>query len=124
MKAHIQFTRAPVVPPGTPSGLREIGARVEFQGIVRELENGLPIAGLFYEAYEPMAKAMLEKILAELGAVHPCEEVWLIHRLDFVPMGDASLFILVLAQHRQAALQMTADLIDRLKTDVPIWKRH
>jgi molybdopterin synthase catalytic subunit len=124
MKTHIEFTRSPIVLPETPSDLKEIGAQVEFQGIVRELENGRPITGLFYEAYEPMAKAMLEKILTELGAAHPCEKAWLIHRLDFVPVGEASLFIRVLARHRQTALQLTAELIDRLKTDVPIWKHH
>jgi molybdopterin synthase catalytic subunit len=123
MKTHIQFTTAPIVPP--PSGLpsREIGACVEFSGIVRELENGVKIPGLFYEAYETMARKELEKIFQELSGQHSCAEAWLVHRLGFVPTGEASLFIRILAQHRQPALDLMAELINRLKQDVPIWKR-
>jgi molybdopterin synthase catalytic subunit len=122
MKTHIEFTRSPIVPPAPTPGAKEVGAQVEFLGIVRELENDQVIAGLFYEAYEPMARATLTDILCELSATNLCGEVWFIHRLNFVPAGEASLFIRVQSQHRQAALHLTALLIDRLKKDVPIWK--
>ncbi len=123
MKIHIEFTRSAIVPPaadGVPPG---IGACLEFSGIVRELENGAKIPGLFYEAYEPMARAQLEKILRQLALKHPCEEVVFIHRLDFVPVGEASLFIRIGSWHRQAGLALMGELIDRLKADVPVWKR-
>ena len=123
MKTHIEFTRQPIVPPGPAFASREAGACLEFSGIVRELENGKKIPGLFYEAYEPMARTKLEQILWELSARHPCEEVCFIHRLEFVPVGEASLFIRIVARHRQASLAFMAELIDRLKADVPIWKR-
>ncbi len=60
-----------------------------------------------------MARQELEKILIELSTAHLCEEIRFIHRLGFVPVGEASLFIRVQSQHRQAALQMIAALIDR-----------
>jgi molybdopterin synthase catalytic subunit len=123
MKIHIEFTRQPIVPPSTVFASREAGACLEFSGIVRELENGKKIPGLFYEAYEPMARTKLEQILRELSARQPCEEVCFIHRLEFVPVGEASLFIRIVARHRQAALLFMTELIDRLKADVPIWKR-
>ena len=123
MKAHIEFTRSPIVPPAPELASREIGACLEFSGLVRELENGKKIPGLFYEAYEPMARAQLEKNFHKLAAKHPCEEILFIHRLDFVPVGQASLFIRVSSRHRQAALALMGELIDRLKADVPIWKR-
>ncbi|MEI9960037.1 MAG: molybdenum cofactor biosynthesis protein MoaE [Limisphaerales bacterium] len=62
--------------PTAPESLREIGACVEFHGIVRETENGKTIPALFYEAYEAMAKSQLERIIAELNAAHPCEEIF------------------------------------------------
>jgi molybdopterin synthase catalytic subunit len=123
MKTQIQFTRTLIVPPPQQGSSNEIGACLEFSGIVRELENGKKIPGLFYEAYEPMARAMLEKIFLELAAKHSCEEIDFVHRLDFVPVGEASLFIRVLSRHRQAALALMGELIDRLKADVPVWKR-
>jgi molybdopterin synthase catalytic subunit len=122
MKTHIEFTHSPIVPPASEFSLREVGACLEFSGIVRELENGKKIHGLLYEAYEPMAKTILEKIFHELAVKHPCEEILFIHRLDFVPVGEASLFIRILSRHRQTALALMAGLIDRLKTDVPVWK--
>ena len=123
MKTRIEFTRSPIVPPAPELSSREIGAIVEFSGVVRELENGEKIPGLFYEAYEPMARTRLGKIFQELAAQHACEEILFIHRLDFVPVGEASLVIRVCSRHRQAALAVMAGLIDRLKADVPVWKR-
>ena len=123
MRTHIEFTRSLIVPPAPELDSREIGACLEFSGIVRQLENGKEIPGLFYEAYEPMARTQLEKIFAEITAKHPCEEILFIHRLDFVPVGETSLFIRIFSQHRHAALALMGDLIDRLKADVPVWKR-
>ncbi len=123
MKTRVEFTRSPIVPPAPELGSREVGACLEFSGIVRESENGKEIPGLFYEAYEPMARTELEKILRELAAKHPCEEIVFIHRLDFVPVGEPSLFIRICSRHRQSSLALMSELIDRLKADVPIWKR-
>ena len=122
MKTHIEFTRTPIVPPLTELSSPEVGACLEFSGIVRELENGKKIPGLHYEAYEPMARTTLEIIFTELAAKHSCAEIVFVHRLEFVPVGEASLFIRITSRHRQAALAMMGELIDRLKTDVPVWK--
>jgi molybdopterin synthase catalytic subunit len=123
MKIEIHFTAEPIVicPVVPPS--REIGAVVEFQGIVREMEDGQALEGLFYEAYEPMARKVLEKHLIELGEIHGCASVCFIHRTGWVPVGGASLYISVTSSHRAEALRFLADAIDRLKLDVPIWKR-
>jgi molybdopterin synthase catalytic subunit len=123
MKTRIEFTRSSIVVPTPEHFIREIGACLEFSGIVRELENGKKIPGLFYEAYEPMARTQLEKIFQELAVKHPCEEILFIHRLDFVPVGEASLFIRICSRHRHASLAFMGELIDRLKADVPVWKR-
>lgn len=100
----------------------EIGACVEFHGIVRQLEDTTAIAGLHYEAYEPMARTHLARHLDELAHLHACEAVIFIHRLGWVPVGESSLYLRVLAAHRGPALRFLADAIERLKLDVPIWK--
>ena len=123
MKTRIEFTRSPIVPPAPDYPTRETGACLEFWGIVRELENGKKIPGLHYEAYETMARTELDKIFRDLAAQHPCDELLFIHRLDFVPVGEASLFVRICSAHRQASLSLMGALIDRLKADVPIWKR-
>ena len=121
METRIEFTGAPIVAPEPPA-TRETGARVEFQGIVREGEHGRAIAGLQYEAYVTMAERHIRRILDQLAGTSPCQSVLLIHRLGWVPVGEASLFIRVHASHRQAAFRLCAELIDLLKKDVPIWK--
>jgi molybdopterin synthase catalytic subunit len=123
MKTHIEFVRAAIRPPPPVFATAEIGAELEFRGRVRELEAGEKIPGLHYEAYEPMARSELEKILQELGSRHGAEEVWFIHRLEFVPTGEESLYIRIASRHRQAGLAFMGELLDRLKAVVPIWKR-
>ena len=123
MHTEIFFTRESIVIPPLALPSREIGAHVEFQGIVRELERGTPLTGLQYEAYESMARRLLERHFAQLATKHPCTAVLFIHRLGWVPVGEASLFIRVLSSHRSEGLRFLSDAIDCLKQDVPIWKR-
>jgi molybdopterin synthase catalytic subunit len=119
----IVFTAAPIVVPPFALPSREIGACVEFHGIVRELEDGAALTGLHYEAYEPMAQRILHRIFDALHNVHGCEAVTFIHRVGWVPVGEASLYLCVQAGHRGPALRFCAEAIDLMKQDVPIWKR-
>lgn len=123
MEIEIQFTAEPIVIPPSKLPSREIGAVVEFHGIVREIENEVVLEGLHYEAYEAMARKVMHRHLVELGETHGCAAVIFIHRTGWVPVGEASLYLRVAGSHRAEALRFLADAIDRLKLDVPIWKR-
>ncbi len=123
MDYQIVLTTEAIVVPEQILPSREIGAAVEFYGIVREMERDRQLEGLHYESYESMARRHLARIFNELALVHPCAAVLFIHRLGWVPVGEASLFIRVLAAHRGEALRFLTEAIDRLKADVPIWKR-
>ncbi len=123
MKTEIVFTHQLIVAPPLRMESREVGACVEFLGIVRELEKGAALHGLDYEAHESMARKHLERIFAELAATHPVEAVVFVHRLGWVPVGEASMFVRVLSTHRGEALAFCGVAIDRMKQDVPIWKR-
>ena len=123
MRTEIVFTHEPIVAPARRVESREVGACVEFFGIVREMEKGAALSGLGYEAHESMARKHLERIFAELAEAHPVEEVVFIHRLGWVPVGEASMFVRVLSAHRGEALFFCGAAIDRMKQDVPIWKR-
>ncbi len=123
MQIDIHFTHEAIVIPPAEWPSREIGAALEFHGIVREQEHGSAVPGLFYEAYEPMARKVLHGHFAELGTRFPIAAVLFIHRLGWVPVGEASLYIRVLSAHRGEALAFLGTSIDLLKQDVPIWKR-
>lgn len=123
MNISITFVDEAIVVPKLSLESREIGAVVEFHGLVREMEGELPLEGLRYEAYHQMAKKILRRHFVELGELHGCIAVEFIHRLGWVPVGEGSLYIRVHSVHRGEALRFLADAIDRLKLDVPIWKR-
>ena len=123
MQIDIRFTLEAIIPPAAALPSREIGAAVEFLGIVRETEGSNSLEGLHYEAYETMARRQLEQIFAAFQESHPCAAVCFIHRLGWVPVGEASLFIRVLAAHRREALNFLSLAVDQMKADVPIWKR-
>ena len=122
MKIEIHFVETVIEVSALLLPSREIGAVVEFQGIVREREGERALQGLHYEAYETMARRQLEKIFQQLGAGHPVQAVQFIHRLGWVCVGEASLFVRVLSSHRAEAFAFCCAAIDRMKEDVPIWK--
>lgn len=98
------------------------GAVVEFAGLVRGEEGGLPIAALEYEAYSPMAENLMRRIVGELAATQPCLYVRVTHRVGLVPVGEVAIQVVVAAAHRAEAFAMATGFMDRLKADVPIWK--
>jgi molybdopterin synthase catalytic subunit len=123
MEITIRFTETAIEAPALELSSREIGASVEFRGLVRELEKGEPLAGFFYEAYHPMAENQMRRILTELAVNHPCEAAWFIHRLGWVPVGETSIYLRINSSHRGEAFALCAQALDRMKVDVPIWKR-
>ena len=125
MNLSITFSQHPLLapPPSFPlSQESEIGAVVDFYGVVRGLESGSPIAGLDYDAYLGMADKELRRICIDLAQLHPCRSVTFQHRLGPVPVGEPSLHVRVEAKHRAAAFAFARELVDRMKEDVPIWK--
>jgi molybdopterin synthase catalytic subunit len=122
MNVEISFTQELIAIPPIDLPSLEIGACVEFHGIVRETEEGTALASLQYEAYERMAESELRRAISELAVAFPCEAVLFIHRLGWVSVGEPSMYLRVLSSHRKEAFMFALTLLDRLKLDVPIWK--
>ncbi|QSR89496.1 molybdopterin synthase catalytic subunit [Methylacidiphilum caldifontis] len=123
MEIEILITEKPIVVPPLEFPLQgETGAIIEFWGVVRLMEKGKKIAGLDYEAYQPMAKKILYEIAEELSKKYPCKKIEVHHRLGAVAVGEPSLFIRIFGKHRMEAFQFAQEYIDKLKAEVPIWK--
>ncbi|HVT59071.1 MAG TPA: molybdenum cofactor biosynthesis protein MoaE [Thermoanaerobaculia bacterium] len=105
---------------------RERGAIVLFVGTVRAAapRDGRPVEKLTYSAYRPMALAGLQRIVADLERATPGLRVAIVHRLGVVPAGQASVVIAVASPHRAAAYEANRRALERLKSEVPIWKRE
>lgn len=100
-----------------------VGAHVVFEGIVRGDEAGEKIAGLEYQAYEPMAGKQLRLLADEMVRTHGLigVEVW--HSRGLVRVGEVSFRLVVRSAHRKEAMAAMDEFIDRMKKDVPIWKK-
>jgi molybdopterin synthase catalytic subunit len=123
MKIQVKITRDVLRAGGLLPAAVGCGAVVEFAGVVRGEEDGAMIEALDYEAYEGMARGEMERILRELGAAFACEAVTVRHRIGRVPVGEASILVRVEAKHRAEAFGMLTEFMNRLKCDVPIWKK-
>jgi len=119
MKVHISADPIATCTQNLPG----CGAAVRFDGIVRGEENGALIPGLEYEAYQPMAERVMEEILDDLAVTFPCEYVSVWHRIGFVPTGEAAIVVEIQSKHRQEAFDLLTHFMNRLKEDVPIWKK-
>jgi MoaE-MoaD fusion protein len=100
------------------------GAVVLFLGTVRGSHRGREVERLTYSAYRPMAEKALETIAGDLEREHQDLRVAIVHRLGEVEVGEASVAIAVAAPHRAAAYQASRTALERLKAEVPIWKRE
>jgi molybdopterin synthase catalytic subunit len=98
------------------------GAMVDFWGVVRELEDGREIKGIEYEAHEKMAKHQMREIARRAKSDFGLHLAIVHHRIGFVAAGEASLFLRVVAKHRQAAFRANQWMVEELKKRVPIWK--
>ena len=126
MKQELVFTREPIDEiawRSTDNPEREIGAVLTFLGMVRGTENEAPIRGIDYEAFEAMARHQFELIFAQIAQKWPLDGVKVVHRLGPVPAGEPSLWVEVMAGHRQEAFAAALYLVDEMKRVVPIWKR-
>jgi molybdopterin synthase catalytic subunit len=100
-----------------------MGAAITFSGVVRGLEQDVPIGGIDYTAFVPMAEAQFHRLFDEASRRWPLESIRLVHRLGWVRVGEASLWVEVIAPHRGEAFAACQWLIDEMKRVVPIWKR-
>lgn len=101
----------------------DCGAVVTFVGTVRESHARRPVARLNYSAYRPMAERRLAALAAELEERHGAR-VAVVHRLGTLDPGEASVVIATAAPHRDAAYAANRECLERLKREVPVWKRE
>ena len=125
MEIEIQLTDQPIAEKFLPpTQLGVVGAWLEFRGVVRGEENGQTIRALEYEAYPEMAGREIRRLLQEISARHPCRAAKVIHRVGVIPVGETAIYVGVASPHRGEAIALLAEFMDRLKQDVPIWKRR
>ena len=100
------------------------GGYCAFEGCVRNENEGHTVERLEYEAYEPLAVAEGEKVLAEAMQRFPYLEARCVHRVGMLEIGECAVWVGVAAKHRDEAFKACRYIIDEIKHRLPIWKKE
>ncbi len=108
----------------TFAGRTDCGAINMFIGATRNHEKDRVVRTLFYDCYIKMALSELQKIADNIRTSYTSGGIVIWHRIGEVPVGEHSLVVVISSAHRNEAFTATAELVDRLKQNVPIWKKE
>ena len=127
---HARIVSAPLA-TSSPSNHGDLdanrgGATCTFEGITRpetHPEHG-DLVALRYEAAEPLATNRMKNLAAEIAQRHSLHRITVEHAIGEVTVGESSVRITTVADHREAAFVACREMIDRLKSEIPIWKQE
>jgi molybdopterin synthase catalytic subunit len=103
---------------------KNAGATVIFFGTVREHSELGKIRGMTYESYLEMAEDRMRRIENNLSHKWNIKRVRMIHRIGNLSVGDVSIAVAVSAPHRSEAFSACRYAIEKIKREVPIWKKE
>lgn len=100
------------------------GAYVQFDGWVRDHNEGQRVLQLEYEVYEPLAVKEGDKIIAEAVQRFGVSKASAIHRSGLMELSDVAVVVGVSSPHRDEAFEACRYIIDQVKVRLPIWKKE
>lgn len=109
------------------------GACITFAGVVRNHDPAAAgeVGRLDYSAH-PDATDYLQLIIAEANRLHahPDDEIAhpvriaAAHRIGSLAVGDEALILVASSAHRTEAFRACSEVVERIKAEVPIWKKQ
>jgi molybdopterin synthase catalytic subunit len=112
----VDEVRAAVADPGA-------GGIALFVGAVRDSDHDQGVTGLSYSAH-PTAKAELRRVAEMIAEKFDVLAVAAVHRVGDLAVGDLAVVVAVACPHRSEAFDACREMIDVLKSSVPIWKHQ
>ncbi|MCE9600057.1 MAG: molybdenum cofactor biosynthesis protein MoaE [Spirochaetia bacterium] len=100
------------------------GAIVQFLGTVRNTNQGKPVISLEYEAHESLASSLIEEILSTAISKFDLLRAHCIHRIGKLGIGETAVVVLTSSMHRREAYGANEYILNRVKHEVPIWKKE
>lgn len=117
-----EFIRDSIAKHATRTG---IGGHGIFLGQVRADEiDGRRIIAIEYSAYREMALERMTSIREDVFAQYPLACLHVHHSLGLVPAGELCLFVFTSSERRKPALDACAELVERIKAELPIWGKE
>src|SRR5687768_9581658 len=100
------------------------GGYASFEGWVRNHNEGHPVMGLEYQAYEALAIQEGQSILEEAKARFAILDAACAHRTGKLAITELAVWVGVSAHHRAAAFAACRYIIDEVKRRLPVWKKE
>lgn len=100
------------------------GGTALFCGTVREFTGTKRTTHLSYEAYESMALEQMHRIAEDIEQEYPGVRTLQWHRIGELFPTDIAVICAAASPHRDNAFAAARTLIERLKKEVPIWKKE
>ena len=122
---HAEVTDQSLDPESLLASVRgdAFGAEVLFLGTIRNHDEGRAVQSLEYEIH-PSAPQVLPELADEVAAAFPDVHLAVAHRYGPVPIGEPAFVVAAGSAHRGAAFAAAAQLVETVKSRLPIWKRQ
>ncbi len=104
--------------------IEKAGAIGTFTGIVRAVTKDARTEYLEFEEYGGIARQKMDEICAGLREKEGIIDVLMHHRTGIIRAGEDIVYIVVAAGHREQLFPVLGEAIERLKAEVPIWKKE
>lgn len=98
------------------------GAVLIFLGRVKGVVDGASVEKLIYDVYEPYATRRLSAIAREAEERYNLSRLEVFHAKGSRRVGEATLLIMASASSRKAVFGAVREVLERVKSEVPIWK--
>ncbi len=105
-------------------GINKAGGIATFTGIVRQDSGEIKTQKLEFERYDAVAAQAIAKICQELKQREGIIEVLIHHKAGVLAPGEDIVYIVVAAAHRQELFLTLSEALERVKSEVPIWKKE
>ncbi len=103
----------------------EIGGHNIFLGQVRgDVKDKATVSAIEFTAYDEMADEAAAAIREEAFAKFDLTCMHIYHSLGRIALGEICIFVFVSAPHRDQVYEATEWLVNRIKTDVPIFGKE
>jgi molybdopterin synthase catalytic subunit len=104
--------------------IKKAGAIGTFTGIVRAVTKNTRTEFLEFESHGELAQKKMDEICQDLKLKDGIVDVLMHHRTGIIASGEDIVFIAVAAGHREELFPVLREAIERLKVEVPIWKKE
>lgn len=104
--------------------IEKAGVIGSFTGIVRAVTKDKRTEFLEFEEDSEVARQKMNKICTELKQKDGIIDVLMHHKTGIIQKGGDIVYIVVAAAHREQLFPVLREAIERLKAEVPIWKKE